>query len=107
MFAFNTVGMRASDIITLKWANIQNGRIIYQMLKTGKIHSMKLPDKAKKILSNYGPKKPGEYVFPFFSSDTYYADAMFLHNKISAKTALINKYLKLIAAKAEINKKIL
>jgi integrase len=106
MFAFYTAGMRVSDIITLKWSNIQNGRLIYQMHKTGKMHSLKLPDKARKILSYYGPKEPCEYVFPFFSSNNDYADAMFLHNKISAKTALINKYLKLIATKAEINKKI-
>jgi integrase len=106
MFAFYTAGMRASDIITLKWSNIQNGRLIYQMHKTGKIHSLKLTDKAKKILSYYGPKKFSEYVFPFFNSDIDYADAMFLPNRISAKTALINKYLKVIATKAEINKKI-
>jgi integrase len=76
------------------------------MHKTGKVHSLKLTDQARKILDYYGPKEPGDYVFPFFRSDIDYTDAMFLHNQISAKTALINKYLKTIATKAEINKKI-
>lgn len=106
MFAFYTAGMRASDIIMLKWANIQTDRLIYQMHKTGKVHSLKLTDQAKKILLYYGPKEPDKYIFPFFSPDVNYNDPMFLYNQLSAKTALINKYLKTIATKAEINKKI-
>ena len=65
MFAFYSAGIRASDLLLLKWSNIQNSRLIYQMHKTGKIHSMKLTDEAKKILSYYGPKEPGEYDFLF------------------------------------------
>ena len=76
------------------------------MHKTGNIHSVKLIEKAKDILSYYGPQEPGDYVFPFFSSDTDYSNATFLHNQISAKTALLNKYLKFIADKAEIDKRI-
>jgi integrase len=106
MFAFYCAGIRVSDLLTLKWNNIQNGRLIYQMLKTGKIHSLKLTEQSRKILNYYGPKEPGEYVFPFFSSISDYTEPMFLHNQISAKTALINKYLKTIAKKAEINKNI-
>jgi integrase len=89
MFAFYTAGMRVSDIITLKWSNIQNGRLIYQMHKTGKIHSLKLTNKARKILSYYVPKEPDKYVFLFFSSNIDYVDAMFLHNRLSAKTVKI------------------
>ena len=89
MFAFYTAGMRASDIITLKWSNIRNGSLIYQMHKTGKIHSMKLTDEAKKILSYYGHTEPDKYDFLFFSSNIDYVDAMFLHNRISAKTVKI------------------
>ena len=106
LFSYYTAGMRASDILMLKWENIQNGRLIYQMHKTGKIHSVKLIDKANHILSFYGPKNPDDYVFPFFSSEIDYSNASFLHNQISAKTALLNKYLKFIAEKAGIDKKI-
>lgn len=101
LFACYTAGMRASDIIMLKWASIKNVRLLYVMHKTKKAHSVKLIDKTKKILDYYGPKSPDEYVFQFFNSD-----AAFLHNQISAKTALINKYLKFIANKADIDKKI-
>ncbi len=67
MFAFYSAGIRVIDLLMLKWANLQNGRLVYQMHKTGKIHSMKLTDEAKKILSYYGPKEPGEYDFLFLS----------------------------------------
>jgi integrase/recombinase XerD len=106
MFAFYTAGIRISDLLMLKWSNILNGRLIYQMHKTGKVHSLKITDQAKKILNYYGPKEVDEYIFPFFRSDIDYTNPMFLHNQISAKTALINKYLKFIAEKAGINKNI-
>jgi integrase len=52
-------------------------------------------------------KGSGEsYIFPFLSDRYDYSDPMFLHNQIVAKTALINKYLKNLAKKAGINKKI-
>jgi integrase len=35
MFAFYCAGIRVSDLLILKWNNIQNGRLIYQMFKTG------------------------------------------------------------------------
>ncbi len=106
LFSFYLAGIRVSDILLLKWENVQNGRLGYQMHKTGKLHSLKLIDKAKQLLSYYGPKNTDEYVFPFFSSSIDYSNATFLHNQISSKTALINKYLKDIARKAGINKKI-
>ncbi len=106
LFSYYCAGVRASDIILLKWKSLQNDRLIYEMLKTGKIHSIKLVKQAKDILSLYGPEKPDQYVFPFFKSDFDYSDAKFKHDQIVSKTALINKYLKDLATKVGIDKKI-
>jgi len=106
MFSYYTAGMRISDVLMLKWHNIQNGRLIYRMHKTEKLHSLKLTEKAKSILSFYDQKNPDHYIFPFFNPEVDYSEAYFQYNQLSAKTAIINKYLKLIAKKADINKKI-
>ncbi len=106
LFSFYNAGIRASDLIQLQWKNIVNGRLTYQMHKTNKAHSLKLHDKPIKILDYYGPGEPDDYIFPFFKDNIDYSDPVYLFNQISAKTALLNKYLKQIATKAEINKKI-
>jgi integrase/recombinase XerD len=46
------------------------------------------------------------FIFPFFSNKYNYTNQLFLHNQIGAKTALINKYLKQVAIRAKITKKI-
>ncbi|MFY7938637.1 MAG: tyrosine-type recombinase/integrase [Flavobacterium sp.] len=104
MFSFYCAGIRCSDLLSLQWKNISEGRISYQMLKTAKIHSTKLPPQAFEILSLYqNPKsKPTDFIFPFFDNSLNLADTWTLKREISSKNALINKYLKLISEKAEI-----
>jgi integrase len=105
LFSYYNAGIRISDILQMRWDNIQDGRIVYTMFKTNKSHSLKLKEKPLAILEKY--KGGGEsYIFPFFSDRFDYSDPLFLHNQIGAKTALINKYLKDIASKAKITKKI-
>ena len=103
LFAFYNAGIRISDVLLMTWDNIQDGRLVYKMLKTKKLHSLVLKEKPLAILEKYRDK--GEsFIFPFLSDRYDYSDPMFLHNRIGAKTALINKYLKDIAIKAEISK---
>lgn len=105
LFSFYNAGIRISDILQLKWDLIQDGRLIYKMYKTTKSHSLILKEKPLAILEKYRGKRDS-FVFPFLSDRYDYSDPMFLHNQIVAKTALINKYLKIIGKKAEISKKI-
>jgi site-specific recombinase XerD len=105
LFAFYNAGIRISDILLMTWDNIQEGRLIYNMFKTKKLHSLILKDKPLAILEKY-KGRDDSYIFPFLSDKYVYTDPLFMHNQISAKTALINKYLKSIATKAEISKKI-
>jgi len=106
IFSFYCAGVRASDILQMKWSNIVEGRLIYQMHKTGRIHSLKLNEKAKKMLDLYGPNEPQELIFPFLGEDLDDADATYRYNQLNAKTSLLNKYLSDIAKKAGIHKKI-
>jgi len=108
LFSFYNAGIRISDLLMLKWQNIQNGRLVYKMYKTNRTHSLLLKEKPLAILDHYRPDdtKKEDYIFPFFKNNIDYSDPLFLHNQIGAKTALINKYLKEIAKKAEIDKNI-
>jgi integrase/recombinase XerD len=105
LFAFYNAGIRISDILLMTWDNIQDGRLVYNMYKTKKLHSLVLKEKPLAILENY--RHNGEsFIFPFLSDRFDYSDPMFLHNQIGSKTALINSYLKDIATKAKISKNI-
>jgi len=108
LFSFYNAGIRISDLLMLIWGNIQNGRLVYKMYKTNRIHSLLLKEKPLAILRQYqtDDTKKEDYIFPFFKNNIDYSDPLFLHNQIGSKTALINKYLKEIAKKAEIEKNI-
>ena len=107
LFSFYTAGMRISDILLLRWKNIQKGRLEYRMHKTGTLLSMDLVPKALEIFNNYMKEKnEREFVFPFLNSRYDLDNPAIIHNQLGAKTALINRYLKDIASLAEIEKKI-
>jgi integrase len=105
LFSFYNAGIRISDMLQLTWDNIQNGKLVYKMYKTNRIHSLKLKDKPMAILDKYKGRNES-YIFPFFSDKYDYSDPEFLFKQIGAKTAIINKYLKYIASRAGITKKI-
>ena len=106
LFSFYNAGIRASDLLRLKWGHIINDRLVFKMQKTQQSHSVKLKEKPIIILNFYDGSNPNDYIFPFLKNDIDYSDPHFMHGQISAKTALLNKYLKIIASKADINKKI-
>jgi integrase/recombinase XerD len=105
LFSFYNAGIRISDILQLTWDNIQDGKLVYKMYKTNKIHSLKLKEKPSAILEIYKGRSES-YIFPFFSDKYDYSDPEFLYKQIGAKTAIINKYLKYIASRAGIIKKV-
>ncbi len=105
LFSFYNAGIRISDILQLTWDNVKDGKLIYKMHKTNRIHSFKLKEKPLLILEKYRGKDK-TYIFPFFSSRYSYSDPVFLHSQIGSKTAIFNKYLKYIASRAGITKKL-
>ena len=121
LFSYYCAGIRAADLIQLRWGNVTgSGRLHYQMGKNHKERDLILVEQAMEILSHYHREdaKATDYIFPLLANDAEYAgyvtqadkDRMKpelrhkMYQDISSKNALINKYLKKIAEKAEIAK---
>lgn len=108
LFSFYCAGVRFKDLCLLKWADVRADskglRLVYKMSKTGTKKSVRLFDPAARILDFYRPDvtpQPGAYVFPLLESDKAYTPRE-LANRVGARNALVNKYLKKLADKAEI-----
>lgn len=123
LFSFYCAGIRAGDIIQLRWLNITSeGRLEYEMGKNHKYRDVYLIDKAKDILKYYYKEesKPSDYIFPLLDNKASYSKAITqedkdtlppdlkvkLFNQIGAKNALINKSLKKLGEMAKIEKHI-
>lgn len=107
LFSFYCAGIRASDVLQLKWQNVSSeGRLEYHMTKTGQYKSISLMPKAIAILDHYRTSKsqPDTYIFPFIDTGQDLKNSMVLYNQISSCTALVNKYLKDVAKAAEVEK---
>ncbi len=105
LLSFNFAGVRISDLLQLTWAEIQGGRLHYQMGKTNANVSIPIPVKAKEILSHYKPDKPSPeaYVLPYLH-DADREDPEDLERKINSAISKINKKLKKVAKRAGIDK---
>jgi integrase/recombinase XerD len=107
VFAVLSGGTRISDVLLMRWKNIDaNNRITYSMKKTKDQSSLPLNDLSIKILSLYKMphSKSTDFVFPFLSGLENERDAKTMQSKIESKTTTINSNLKLIATSAKINK---
>ena len=58
--------MRVSDVFRLRRSDFQNERLFYSMGKNDKPGSLKIPEKAIKILSQYeeGKRSTDDLIFP-------------------------------------------
>lgn len=121
LFSFYLAGIRAGDLIQLRWCNITSeGRLEYRMAKTKNDRSIKLHQRALDILSHYKEVKNTDYIFPLLNNDAPFAKAINeeqkatlppelivkMNNQTNSKNSLINKYLNKIAGLAKIDKKI-
>ena len=105
LIAFYFAGIRISDALQLKWSDFKDGRLMYVMNKNEKPLSLKIPDKAAKILSEYKPHQQENkgYIFPFLAKADP-NDPKDVFTKSRNATSLFNRYLKRIAAQCEIEK---
>ncbi len=105
LFAFYFAGMRASDVLRLKWTDFQNDRLYYAMGKNAKGGSLKVPEKALKILTEYREQK-NDYnlVFPDLQEVPDMDDAFNVQRKISGIIQKLDGSLKDIAPMANITK---
>lgn len=118
ILSFYFCGMRFGDLATLKWKNVADGSLEYQMSKTGNTINIEIPEGAERILKLYrtDDKKSDDYIFPFCEelSSEDRKDSMRVKQKISNWNAVVNGQdnenkvsgLKQIAKMAEIDKTI-
>jgi len=107
-------GLRISDILNLRWKNYNGNELSVRMRKTDKDHVIKVNkivkgiiEKRRRILEvNKVEITPDRYIFNILTVDINKISPQDALNAISGATALINKYLKKVAEKAEIQKNI-
>lgn len=106
LFSFYLAGMRVSDVLQMKWANVQGDRIYYTMNKNQKNLSLKIHDKLQKILDEYLPTKTSnsDYIFPELKDTGNNPKDILRDTKTGNKR--LNRFLRQIADRAGITKKI-
>lgn len=93
LFSFYSAGIRFGDICCLKWSNVKDERLSYQMNKNEKVFSTELNDHQSRILSYYNGSEK-EFIFPFLSNTKEYKDPIQLRKEISSCNVMVNKSLK-------------
>lgn len=107
LFSFYLAGMRVGDVLMIKWSDIYDGRLNYRMGKNDKLLSFKLPNKITSILEYYRKSKQSndDFVFPEMKNATM-ENPKDVFNKGKTANKKFNTYLRLIAQKAAIDKKL-
>lgn len=119
LFSFYCAGIRAGDVLQLRWKNVEAGRLEYTMGKNGKNRNFRLVPEAEAILNLYRQdgQKESDYIFPFLDSNTIWARESYkgagtmseelqkkLFNQVASKNMMMNRSLKKIAGLANIKK---
>ena len=105
LFSYYFAGIRISDVLTMRWSDFVDDRLLYVMNKNNKSVSLKIPQKALTIIEHYKKDKDSknDFVFPFLKkADLSDPEDVFV--KARNATSLFNKYLKRIAISCEIDK---
>ena len=107
LFSFYLAGIRVGDVLKIRWSDIYDDRIHYRMSKNSKLVSLKLPDKLVPILRSYEEDKQqsNDFVFPELKKADI-KNERDVYAKTNTATKKFNKYLREVATKAGINKKV-
>ena len=108
LISFYFAGMRVGDLLKLRWSDIQNGRLHYQMGKNTKADSIKVPDQALEILEEYKSDQrfSEDLIFPELKMIEDFSNRWLVERKTSYATKTLNKYLKKLEEMAGLNKKL-
>jgi integrase len=107
LFSFFSYGMRFSDVVQLRWKNIEGEYIRYQMGKTENFQSVKVFPPAKAIIDKYRDEPaPDDYIFTLLNTEKNLADPGTLAQEITMQNGYVNKQLDELRKKAGINKHI-
>ncbi|MBL7683836.1 MAG: site-specific integrase [Flavipsychrobacter sp.] len=105
MLSFCLIGINFTDLLTLTSKNIMDGRVVFRRSKTKKLYSIKLHEKALKILSCYSGEKLSDmgYLLPVLKMGV---SPLQQKNDIKQAVKTCNDYLKRIASDCSIKKDI-
>lgn len=95
LFSYFVAGINFKDIATLRYGDIQNGRIYYQRHKTGKeMNSPILPD-ARQIIDKYTTNSQSEddYIFPILDRKIHITELQ-IYNRVHKVLGHVNRNLK-------------
>jgi integrase/recombinase XerD len=108
LFSFYFAGMRVSDVLRLRWTDFQNDRLYYAMGKNTKPGSLKVPEKALLILSQYKVEKRNEndLIFPELKVLPNLDNLFEVQRKISYADQRIDNALRKVSEKLKLNKKL-
>lgn len=104
LFSFYCKGQRFGDCLFAKRSNIKDDKLVLIDQKTGKLSQHRIHERLRAIIDKY----EGEFIFPL-ASRSRYADTDDKYRKIKLKSgmnSLVNKYLKILATKLGIDKKL-
>ncbi|MFK7813378.1 MAG: phage integrase SAM-like domain-containing protein [Maribacter sp.] len=106
LFSYYFAGIRISDVLEMKWSDFMDGRLFYIMNKNEKPLSLKVPGKAEKILDYYRPfsQSKDDFIFPYLKTANPKSKQDIFVKTRNAST-LLNKYLKRLAGKCDIEKR--
>lgn len=108
LFSYYFAGMRVSDVFRLRWSDFQNDRLHYEMGKNNKGGSLKVPEKALKIIDQYkaSQQKKDDLVFPELKGVDF-SNKFITQRTIAFKTSAVDKCLKThVSTAAGIDKKL-
>lgn len=107
LFSFYFAGIRAADVLKVRWSDIYDDRLHYRMNKNAKLLSLKIPEKVFPILEYYQSQKQHDedFVFPEMKKADF-KDAKDVYAKTKTATKKFNKYLIGVAKKAKVTKKV-
>jgi integrase/recombinase XerD len=105
LMSFYFAGMRTSDVLLLRWSALRDGRLSYTMGKNNKPGTVKISEKATRILEQYKPlaDKSG-LVFPDLRVITDFNNQFEVERRTAFVDRWLNGYLKKIATLAGIEK---
>lgn len=108
IFAVHARGMRAFDVMTLRWENISHGRLRYVASKTGKVIDMAISKPIGLLLAKYVKLSPYNYVFPVMNwpYERLSIDRRRYLNRVNSLCYDINAGLGTVAIKAKVDKHI-
>ncbi len=84
LISFYFAGIRAADVLQLRWSDFRDGRLHYVMNKNGKSVSLKVPEKAQRILERYEGVKdqPNSFIFGYLRGFEDVEDQFTLKHRI-------------------------